>query len=367
VALLKQTRLLLWLGCGVVAASCEGSASLGHVDVWLSECQGQGDCRSSAAAREHFEVQGFFDPTVSRFAPNGFYAYWELPRADGSRALVELDVPSDAASDAPLERYHVSYRELVDTRLRFDASDVRGQLALPRSFTAESDADCVCDDAAFALRFAAAGDDGELGTDDDRVRELTLGQLSHSDERCSRALPRLSDEAGLRVAASACGESVARPIASSAAQPVAQAPTSTWSPSCGYGDCVTGGVLLADTGSDPGCGSSYDDGSGCGDSRDADSSSAGGCGDDDTSSDSGGCSDDTSDSNSASSDSGGCEGDTSSQEHASCAVVQLPNARRARHGAGFSGTGLPLSLVLLWHAIRSARLRRHLKSQAVAG
>jgi hypothetical protein len=365
VALLTQARTLLWLSCGVVAASCDGSASLGQVTVWLSECHGQGDCWASASAREHFEVQGFFDPSVSRFAPNGFYAYWELPRSDGGRGLVELDVPTDGVNEAPLERYQASYRELAYTRLRFEASDVRGRLALPRSFTAQGDSDCACDDAAFALRFAEAGEDGELGTDDDRVRELTLGQLSHTDERCSRALPRLGDEAGLRVASSACGES-APPRQSSAAQPPAQAPRQTSAPSCSYADCAAGGVLLADTGSDEGCGTSTDDGSGCGDSRYADSTSssdAGGCGDagtsdDGTSADSGGCGDDTSQPNAGSSGSGGCEGDTSSQEHASCAVVRLRSGRRPRHGAGFSGTGLPLTLIFLWHAFRSARLRK---------
>jgi len=339
VALLIQLRVILACGAALALASCEGSASLGHVSVWLGECEGHA-CTASASL-ERFEVQGFFEPSASRFAPNGFYAYWELPRADGGRGLVELDVPTDAVSDAPLEHYQVSYRELDDARLRYEASAVQGKLVLPRSYLAEDVGACACDDAAFALRFAAAGADGELGTEDDRVRELTLGQLSRSDERCATTVARLGDEAGLRVALRACVEP-ARPVAPRAAEPPTADPS--WSPSCSYGDCTTGGVVFVDPGTSDGCGSSDDAGGGCDDSGSDDSSY-------DDSSDADGCDGSSSD------DSGGCEGDTSSQDQASCAVTRLPNQRPSRHGSSFFGTGLPLALFFLWYGVRSARLR----------
>jgi hypothetical protein len=334
--------------------------------MWLRDCAGEAGCSATVPA-EHFEVQGFVDPSVSRFAPHGFYAYWELPRGGGVRGLVELDVPTDAEPAAPLQRYHASYRELVDTQLSFEAGDVRGVLSLPGSAIDESNADCACEDAAFALRFTAPGPDAELGTGDDGVRELTLGRLSRSDERCARDLPELSTELGLRVASSACAEP--GPPVPSSAQPVGDVPSGATS--CGYGEC-NAAVVLADTGSDDGCGSSSSSergDSGCG-NDDTSSAGSGGCGDDGSSTspnNAGGCGDDSASTSahhsgdrgddSSSTSSSGCEGDTSSQEHASCGVTRLPSRRRSRHGASFFGTGLPLVLSLLWHGLRSARLR----------
>jgi hypothetical protein len=316
------TRALSIVGCCALLGSCEGSESLGHADLWLSNCDDRASCGENQPG-EHFAVQAYFEPSVSRYAPHGLYAYVELPRADGTRGVLELDVPTDGPSDGPLDNYQISYRELSNERLRFESRAVRGQIMLPRSLTEDDAASCGCDEGVFALQFTDAND---------HVRALSLGHLSRSESMCHAGM-QTSEEEGLRVNVKSCETAPAPSMSPPAAEvaPVASSPHS-------HDEHYT--TVDSYTTVDTGCGSSsYEDQSsgGCGSSDDGQSSSSG-CGNDD---------------GEDSSSHSGCEGDTSDQP-SSCAVARGPH----RGGSPFMGTGLPVLLVCLWQVLRTTRKRR---------
>lgn len=329
------------IGCALLG-SCESSRSLGHADVWLSECDDGASCGVDQAG-EHFAVEAFIDPSVSRYAPHGLYAYLELPRSDGTRGVLELDVPTDSASDSGPSDYQASYRELANEHLRFESRAVRGQIVVPRSLTSDDAASCGCEEGLFALQFSDA---------DGRTRALSLGHLSRSERLCLGGLES-SDEDGLHVRVESCDPPPEPSAPSVPASPPARSVPSASSPH--YHDAHDTEVDSYTT-VDTGCGgSSYDDGSsgGCGSSYDEGSSD--GCGTSSSSENSSGCSDDrdTDEENEHSNSHSGCEGDTSNQP-SSCEVA--PGHRRG--GGPFMGTGLPVLLVCVWQVVKARLARR---------
>lgn len=348
-ALLKRAHRSAWLGCVACLSSCATSAPFGYVDLWLSQCQGDEDCAAQSVAGEHFAAQALIDPSVSRYAPDGLYTYFELARADGSLGVLELDIPTDAPGDRPLADLQASYRELSGDEVRFAATQVSGQVVLPRSLLREDEPACACDDGGFSLRFVDAGDDGELGSDDDRVRQLSFGHIGRSDSFCGGAVSMPAD-GGLRVSVDACA-APATAVKRDREASVDPAPASELeTPILVYEEREAGSGCSSSSSDDGGgCESSASDDSGCSThATDADASSSSsdtGCGDSGSSS-----------GDSASADSG-CEGDTSDDERSSCATARPRLRSRSRHGSPFIGTGIPLALVCLWQALRAARLR----------
>ncbi|MET0390385.1 MAG: hypothetical protein ABW321_30715 [Polyangiales bacterium] len=341
--------LLRWpaatLALVLALAGCASSEELGLVDVWLSDCRGTAACGQGARS-EHFNVQAYIDPGVSRHAPNGLYAYFELPRDDGHLAVVELDIPTAA----PADEATLSYRELDGDRLVFEASDASGWISLPELLTAVDARSCGCEQGSFALRFR-----GNTRGRGEELRELTVGYLGRTEELCSNQLELRDDDEDLQVNVRRCP--VSRPP--SAAEPGPPAPPPAAPPTSrpcrtGY-DCPSGYydddyydgryagggcVGYTDSGcgsssSDDGCGDSSGD-DGCGDSRDA---SSDGCGD-------GEQGDEDNDAD------GGCEGDTR-DDSSSCSVRRAP-----RHRGSGLGTAIPLVLVCIYQLLRGARARR---------
>lgn len=385
----------------VVANSCSDTHALGYAEVWLRDCGGRTRCDGRPA--EHVRVEAFFDADVSRYAPHGFYAYFEIGREDGSRGVLELDVETSTDAEHTQAAYDVSYTEQQGERLVFESRRVQGRVSLPQALTDAAGPSCGCADGLFRLAFIDPGLDGHLGTADDRGRRLDFGHLSRDEEPCTQQLPDDDDgdadaEPGLHVAVRPCATPPA-PAAHSGTQPAPDAqPAHPQSATrgCVY-DCASSSVG-AYTSVDLGWGASrYDSGGGCGghddtdndhdydsggcashtyddyddgdsggcashdydgdDARYDDSAGCGGSGgtqDDENTSSGQGCSGDTaSDDKSAS---GGCEGDTSDSP-SSCSVRPL-RRRRGRSASAFIGTGLPLLLVCLWQAARAAQWRR---------
>ena len=353
-------RLLALLGCAQLAA-CADTASLGHANGSLRACAGADAC--DAAEPEAFGVQAYFDAQVSRYAPHGFYAYFELERNDGQRAVLELDVPIDSGSES-VAADQVSYRELDGDRLSFESKQVQGQLQLPRSLVQEDAQACGCADALFNLRFVAPGADGLLGTQDDLTRELYYGHLSRTGATCAAQLAP-TENTDLRVQVRACDPPplAATPSVRTPPEP-ARAPRAAGTASCSYRDCYADDPGYAT--SESGCGSTTYSETGCGGTSD---DQAGGCSSSESSrSHSGGCADssdkDNQSSNSGSGDSSddshsssnsGCEGDTSkSSSSSSCSTARV----QRRDLRSFLGTGLPLLLVCAWQARRARRMRQ---------
>jgi hypothetical protein len=341
-ALLKHLPALLCFAC----AACASSDNLAHVEVWLRECRGAGPCEGSTP-NEQFSAQAFVEPSVSRYAPRGLYMYFELARADGRRGLLELDVAADEAEPAKVQ---ASYRELIDDKPSFEASDVRGEIDLPESQLSAAAGSCGCDDGSFALRFVDPGEDGSVGNEDDQVRELSFGRWGAEDQLCSRSL-RVGSEKGLRVNVEQCPEITARPT--TRPSPPSSSDSYPTAPSCWSNDCyVTPGIVVAPDAGGCGDGEYYED------TTDDDSS---GCSDDSKSgSDSGGCEPSSDqDPDQTSRQASGCEGDTSDAPPANCAVSRLRKPTRHPPLASFFGTGLPVLLVCLRQLQRAARsLRR---------
>lgn len=354
-ALLKSRWALLLL----TAAGCADTESLGHASGWLKACA---SASCAAESGEHFRVQAYFDADVSRYAPHGFYAYFELERADGQRGVLELDVPLDSGSET-VTTENVSYRELDGSRIRFESRQVTGELQLTRALTEDREDSCGCGDGLFDLRFVAPGPDGTLGTADDLTRELDYGNLSRLDEPCLEE-PHQADATGLRVSMREC--SAPPPTAAAPSAPPSEPPRPSRSPSstCSYANCER------DDGSyttvESGCGgTSYND-SGCGSTS---SESSGGCSDSSGADSGGGCGSNTSGDNHDESDAGedkhkadsGCEGDTSNASSSSSCSTARVSRRDLR---SFLGTGLPLVLLCAWQGLRARRMRRGQRSSA---
>jgi hypothetical protein len=363
-----RPRQLQWLAiaCAACAQSCSASPSLAHVDVWLescsaggsSACGAQAQTREPGATNEHFTVQAFFDPEVSRYAPHGLYAYFELPRADGSTGILELDVATDGASGQAVDTYQASYRELAGDTVRFETRKAQGSLVVPKAWLDDKAAACACNDGGFELRFSDAGADRVADTADDQVRTLSFGRFGHDDTFCRAPLSAPMDGA-LHVTVESCTPPVEEPSAEPVSQPEpARDPLPPPEPRCV--NCYASAPIIAGT-TDDGCSSSRDDGGGgCDDS--SSSGSGGGCDGSSGNSTSPSSSDSSpsssSDSSSSSSDSSGCEGDTA-DDHSSCAAVRAPSHSRSRHrSSSFLGTGLPLVLLCLSLRLRSQRLWR---------
>ena len=345
-ALLKTRWGLLGL---LSVSACADTEDLGHANGWLQACSGAAPCASTNS--EPFGVQAYFDTSVSRYAPRGFYAYFELERDDGPRGVLELDVPFDSGSES-VSAEHVSYRELDGDRIRFESKQVVGEVQLPRPLVQTDAYTCGCEDGLFNLRFTAPGTDGELGTPDDLTRELFYGHLSRGDEPCGQQLARKDDDS-LRVQVRECSPPPA------AAAPVMRAVDSTpperrsthSSTVCNYPGCYRedGSYTVVESG----CGGSTYNDSGCGGTSE---DQTGGCGGSDTaSSESSGCGDSSSsdDDEDDHNESSGCEGDTSNaSSSSSCSTARVYH----RDLRAFMGTGLPLLLVCAWQARRSRRL-----------
>jgi hypothetical protein len=377
VALLSRAAPWIALACALCTRGCATTAPLGHVELWLQSCGGRAescaDAPPSAPGGEHFAVQAFIDPGASRYAPHGLYAYFELPREDGSLGLFELDVPTDAPSDIALEHFQASYRELSGKQLRFDSSTAEGHVTLPSSWSAAAEPSCGCEEGAFELRFVDAGTDRIRGTADDGIRRLSLG-LSEGFCRppASMAIPT-----GLHLDLDRCDVSASTQQRASVLAPVdtnAGAPSAPSGGPCAHGCYDESAVLYRNQGS--GCGG--DSSGGCGSYEDPNSSSSGGCGGDATvssgsgsqagsSSGCGGSSSSSSSSShsgcegdsSSSSSKSGCEGDTAPDDSSSCALAQRELHRRLRphRSDPFAGTGLPLLLACLLQRLRVERLR----------
>jgi hypothetical protein len=375
--------------------SCASSASLGHVDLWLKSCNGHADdcddASASVAAEEYVHTQAFFDASSSRYAPHGLYTYFELPRADGSVGILELDLPTNGANGQPLTNFQASYRELSGDQVLFSSRKVEGRLELPPGFAADQEPVCACDDGAFALRFIDAGPDRVRGTDDDRVRHLSWGRIGRSEHFC-RGLAPMAIGRELQLNIESCvtpGMSTFQPSAQEpepvqtyATDPQPVLVTTTPAPaSCGYAcygnpppsqPTSSGGCGSDDSSSSGGCGSDDSSSSGCGSGSGSSDSSSGGCGGDDSSSS--GCGDSQSDSQSSSSgscdsssnsgsgssSSGACEGDTTDDHSSSCTVARArpQHGRRGHRRDPFVGTGVPLALVCLLQQLRARRLRQ---------
>jgi hypothetical protein len=386
VALLSRATAWIVLVCALNEAGCATTAPLGHVELWLQSCAGRAsscaDQPPSPPNGEHFVAQAFIDPSASRYAPHGLYTYFELPRADGSLGLFELDVPTDASGDTALQHFQASYRELSGQQLRFASTVVEGRVEVPASWSVDGNASCACEDGGLELRFEDPGDDGVAGTPDDRVRRLSSGRFGLSKAFCRPFAP-MSIPVGLHVDLDRCGAAVItqeqQPSASASVSTSAPPPNSPSGGPCAHGCYGESGALYRNQAN--GCGSS-DAGGGCGTYDTASGSSNGGCGSSpaagegsgEQASSGSGCSSNSSSSSSSTSSSSssgcegdssssksgsGCEGDTSQDNSSSCALAHhvWPREPRPRGSDPFAGTGLPLALTCLFQRLRAWRLR----------
>lgn len=345
-----------WIAASIAlfstSVACEGSQSLGYADVWLRDCDGQQRCED--APKQHFHVQAFFASEVSRYAPDGLYAYFELERDDGRRAVVELDIPTATEQEA-VKDYQISYRELDGERLELEAHSVAGQVILPSTLTHDHSGECACPDALFDLRFVAEGADSTLGTEDDRTRRLEYGHLSPTDTPCAEQLDA-ADSQELRLTLRSCPHVSTAPAVVSdthrASSAAAAQPRTVAARSCAWNDCgyrdgyyhdgYYDGYYDEYAVANTGCGSANGN-QGCG------GAGSEGCGSTEASS-SDGCAGDTE------SGSSGCEGDTSDSP-SSCSLSRAS----AHKTSAFVGTGVPLLLVCAWQMLRSSRLPRRVR------
>ncbi|MEM9071565.1 MAG: hypothetical protein AAGE52_23865 [Myxococcota bacterium] len=181
----------------------------------------------------------------------------------------------------PETESRLQYVEVQDGVVSFRSESYAGMVELPEE---RLDEGCECSDVRFELLFRAAGEDGELNTDDDPVRRLSRGHATR-DDLCIQPRRAIVDDEFYLSYLDLCPETVPPPSRgpSTAPPPEERVTTgTTTSASCNS----DGGGCESDGG---GCES---DGGGC-------ESDGGGC---ESDSSSGGCESD--------SDGGGCDGDS---------------------------------------------------------
>lgn len=265
----------------------------------------------------------FMSTETTRFAPDGFYLYSELARADGVEVELELDVP---LYDDPSESSAL-YRERTNGEITFEARSAVGGVQLARDLDGQV---CECSDGRLELVFVDPGPDEVPETVDDLTRHLSRARFSWDSSPCVYPRVLAIDETGLDVSRI---ENCPREPPSTTPRPRPDPdpwPDPTRDPSWDDASC------------DASCGST------------STSSSSSGCNDDSGSCDSSGCEGDTSDSSGCEGDSGGSCADDPACESGSTAAMNPVRCRRRGFRTGPLQTFALTGLVLFW--IRKRRL-----------
>jgi hypothetical protein len=351
VALLRAAGVsAAWLAACAAIGGCAQGAPLGRVEVWLRD--------DGAQPGEYVHAQAFIDPSVSRYAPHGYYAYAELPRADGTLGVLEIDVPTDAPEGQPLPRAAASYRELSGTRVRFESRDVRGRVVVPDAVDTASDTGCACEDSGFSLTFDGGGEE----------RRLSFGRMGWQEPFC-RPRAELDMPDALALSRERCAPAPPPPSAREppATETAAARRREPDPPPCVF-DCHYGHASPPEPVAAGGCGSDGSDGAAY-DESDDDAQGCGG-GDDDASR--GGCEGDTADdSETACGGGAGDDADDASDESTACTIAPRPRAAvpypHRGHRSALAGTVEPLLAVIAWQALRARRLRGRRRFATSAG
>jgi len=286
------------LAAAMLLGSCEGGSEMGTVEVDLfdqpvdcdadveacfAEPEPGSDEIPAPVTPERHRTWVFFSDQTTAHSPDGAYLYFEMVRAEGVRAYVEIDVPT---TEGETDTAVMHYTEYEGDEVVFESDEAYGRMELAQDLQG---VDCSCADGRLELVFVDAGEDEELDTDDDRVRRLSRGRFSWSKEFCvgARMLGMTSDRVDVSVR-------VVDRCRSRPGGTVSEPDPPDYSSSSSYG-----GEASCESGDYSGGSTTSSSGGGC----EGDSSSGGGC-EGDTASSSGGCEGDTA------SSSGGCSGDT---------------------------------------------------------
>lgn len=375
---LKNLTWQLSLGALILAAGCDREENKGTIGLTLYDepviCHEQlGRCLSptqAAVPSESVTSQVYLSRAVSQYGLGGLYIYFELRRANGAVAVVELDVPTSSRAGGSAREPATLYKEFKDGKRVFHSTQARGRMELPASGA------CPCQDGLLELVFTDPGPDKVVGTPDDAVRRLSKGAFGLATTSCRYArLINVEHQASLEVIGLRhCPGAGSNSSSSSSGGSAGYYHDDNWNPGC-YGYPMADEDYRDDyqTEEEGGCGGDDSDyaeteDQGCeGDSWDSgDSSSDSGCeGDSGSSSDFGdGCEGDTS---SPSSNFGeGCGGDTSSSADMSCegdswaAAGKLRRKRRRPPPLWRQAVGMlpPVIMLGLVHAFFRRRRRR---------
>lgn len=178
-ALLTQTHASLLLASAVTFISCVEPSDEVTVELRLYDepvtCDATaGECRAPGGAAVSFEdhrVRGYLSRAASQYGEGGIYLHFQLPRPNGTVAVVELDVPAGVGAGATAKAPLLVYREYRAGKRAFDGASVWGVVEVPM------DAACACQDGRLELVFRGLGLDGKPGTADDPQRRLSLGRF----------------------------------------------------------------------------------------------------------------------------------------------------------------------------------------------
>jgi hypothetical protein len=161
------------LGAALLFAGCSAVPN-GAVELSLYEAAVNCEQPTGAAcltplgrqpAPERLADRAFISRQVSQYGDGyGYYLYFEVQRAGGVTAVLELDLPVSSRAAADVEP-RISYREFLAGDIRFDSTTAAGRVEVPSSD------DCRCKDGRLELRFTAPGPDGVPGTHDDEHRQ----------------------------------------------------------------------------------------------------------------------------------------------------------------------------------------------------
>lgn len=161
----------------LVLVSCHGASEGGRVELERFErhvrCDDDG-CSSEPGnlwSERPAPVEGFAFLSLESTA--GLLIYAEFP-IDGGLAQLEIEV-NEGQEPA------VVYVERVDGDAVFVAGRVAGVIEVPDVVL---DDDCGCQTGRFELRFWDEGEDGELNTEDDEVRQLGSGRFERGETFC---------------------------------------------------------------------------------------------------------------------------------------------------------------------------------------
>ena len=311
-------HLLLPAALLVSSVSCEELDTKGRVSLTLYDqaviChQSTGLCLSQTQtpvpAEEH-RGSAYLSRVTSRYGPGGLYLYFEIRRASGAVAVMEIDAPATNQAGESNRLPSYVYKEYLQGKQLFSSTRARGKLELPKSSS------CRCQDGTMELEFIDSGPDRVLGTPDDLIRRISQGLFGLDATTCRLASLTNIELHKQRVSVTAVANCPARSQKGS---------------SNSSGSSSSSGGHYHDHGHDPyvgGCAGYPEDDDGYVD-EDLDDESAGCGGDDYPEEEPSGCEGDSWDSgdsygeNSSSSDegcegdstdygdSGGCEGDSS--------------------------------------------------------
>ena len=159
-------------------------------DAVLGSCL---DPAGRAVSFENHRVVGYMSRAASQYGKGGLYLHFELSRATGAVAVVDLDVPAGTAAGSPALAPRLIYKEFKDGARVFDGQAAWGAVEVPMDPT------CTCQDGRLELVFQDLGPDGKAGTSDDQVRRLSMGRFSLPESCRNLKLLEIAPERGVMI------------------------------------------------------------------------------------------------------------------------------------------------------------------------